>query len=138
MPAKDIVHDRVKTALINDGWTITHDPFRIRLGRLRGFIDLGAERPIAAEKAGRQIAVEIKGFIGLSLMDDLEKALGQYGLYATLLANVEPERQLFLAVSETVYADVFDTFEGRVLIKSLGLKLVVVNMDTQEVTLWIV
>ena len=31
MPAKDIYHDQVKTALVKDGWTITHDPLLIRL-----------------------------------------------------------------------------------------------------------
>ena len=35
MPAKDIYHDTVKTALIKDGWTITHDPLTIRLARKR-------------------------------------------------------------------------------------------------------
>ena len=30
MPAKDIHHDTVKNALIKDGWTITHDPLRLR------------------------------------------------------------------------------------------------------------
>ncbi|MGB7441674.1 MAG: element excision factor XisH family protein [Coleofasciculaceae cyanobacterium] len=28
--AKDLFHQQVKTALIKDGWTITHDPFIIR------------------------------------------------------------------------------------------------------------
>ena len=26
MPAKDMFHDSAKTALLKDGWTITHDP----------------------------------------------------------------------------------------------------------------
>ncbi len=30
--AKDIFHDIVKTALQKDGWTITHDPYRLRYG----------------------------------------------------------------------------------------------------------
>ncbi|NEO17540.1 element excision factor XisH family protein, partial [Moorena sp. SIO3E8] len=29
MSAKDQFHDLVKDALINDGWIITHDPYRI-------------------------------------------------------------------------------------------------------------
>jgi hypothetical protein len=32
MPSKDIYH-RLKSALIKDGWTITHDPLLIRLTR---------------------------------------------------------------------------------------------------------
>lgn len=30
--AKDIFHDTVKLALQKDGWTITHDPYRLRYG----------------------------------------------------------------------------------------------------------
>lgn len=63
MPAKDFYHETVKTALERDGWTITHDPYRIMVGRRRGYIDLGAEI-IAAEKGKVKIAVEIKSFLG--------------------------------------------------------------------------
>ena len=31
--AKDKYHDLVKTSLENDGWTITHDPFKIKIGK---------------------------------------------------------------------------------------------------------
>ncbi len=33
MPARDIYHEAAKNAMIKDGLTITHDPFRIRLAR---------------------------------------------------------------------------------------------------------
>jgi hypothetical protein len=42
--AKDKYHEQVKTALIKDGWTITHDPYKIIIGRRKGYIDLGAEK----------------------------------------------------------------------------------------------
>jgi XisH protein len=63
MPAKDRYHDTVKNALIKDGWTITHDPLRIRLARGKNlFVDLGAERLLAAERGTEKIAVEVKSF----------------------------------------------------------------------------
>jgi hypothetical protein len=75
MPAKDIFHDCVKHALIKDGWTITHDPLRIRLARGKNlFVDLGAERLLAAEKGTEKIAIEVKSFTRLSDMKDLEEA----------------------------------------------------------------
>ena len=49
--AKDKYHAHVRSALENDGWTITHDPYKVMIGRRRGYIDLGAEL-IAAEKNG--------------------------------------------------------------------------------------
>ena len=51
----------------------------------RVFADLGAERVVAAEGNGEKIAVEIKSFLGRSIMDDLKAALGQYVLYENWL-----------------------------------------------------
>jgi hypothetical protein len=62
MPAQDIYHDNVKNALIKDGWTITHDPYTLTFGQKDVFVDLGAERIIAAAKGSEKIAVEIKSF----------------------------------------------------------------------------
>ena len=57
MPARDIYHEAVKNALVKDGWTITHDPLRLRLRRGRNlFVDLGAERLLAAERGTEKIA----------------------------------------------------------------------------------
>jgi len=63
MPAKDIFHNTVKNALQKEGWTITHDPLSIRFGKVELYVDLGAEKLIAAQKNGEQIAVEIKSFL---------------------------------------------------------------------------
>lgn len=58
MAAKDIFHHLVKTALEKDGWTITHDPYRLSLLGKEMQIDLGAEKIlIAAEKDVAKIAV---------------------------------------------------------------------------------
>jgi hypothetical protein len=76
MPAKDTYHDALCRALVKDGWTITDDPFRLIWGKRDFYVDLGAERVVAAEKAGKRIAVEVKSFLGASAMHDLELALG--------------------------------------------------------------
>jgi hypothetical protein len=94
MPARDRYHDTVKQALIKDGWTITHDPFMLRIGSKDLYVDLGAERLLAAEKAGEQIAVEVKSFLSDSEMDDLEKALGQFVLYHDIMKELYPDRTL--------------------------------------------
>ncbi len=70
MPAKDAFHDAVRTALEKDGWTITDDPLFIQFGGVDLFVNLGAEKIIAAEKNGQRIAVEIKSFVGASLISE--------------------------------------------------------------------
>ena len=77
MAKLDKIHHAVKRALVKDGWTITADPFRLRYGGRKLFVDLGAERVLAAEKGTEKIAVEVKSFVGASEINDLENALGQ-------------------------------------------------------------
>jgi XisH protein len=64
MPKLDIIHNAVKGALIKDGWTITDDPFIIEYKKTKLYADLGAERPIAAQRGGLRIVVEVKSFVG--------------------------------------------------------------------------
>jgi hypothetical protein len=106
----------VWNALIKNGWTITHDPYVMRRGRQTLFIGLAAEMPLAAEKEGRKIAVEVKSLVGKTEMPELERALGQFFLYRSLLKRREPDRTLFLAVSAGAFVEHFDTVEGRDLI----------------------
>jgi len=105
MPAQ--LHDAVKNALIRDGWTITHDPLRLTSGRRNLYVDLGAERLLAAEKGTLRIAVEVKTFSGPSDVDALEHAIGQHVLYRALLGRQDPGRMLFLAISDDVWNTLF-------------------------------
>lgn len=135
--AKDVYHDAVKSALTRDGWTITHDPYLIRFEDDRAYVDLGAERAIAAQKDNLKIAVEVKSFIGASRLDDLEKAIGQYLLYRSWLARSnEPERQLYLAISDAVHLRVFARKSASILLEDYNIRLVVVNMENEEVVEW--
>ncbi len=128
MPQRDIYHDRVKRTLVADGWTITHDPYTIAFGVRYGFIDLGAERTIAAERAGRKIAVEIKSFVGPSPVADLGAAVGQYLLYRSWLARTDPARELYLAVDTAAASDVFEDLSARVLL--------VVDIEHERIKAW--
>jgi len=60
---------------------MAQDAFRLSIGGRKVFVDLGAEMPFAVQQDGRKIAVEVKSFLGSSALDDLENALGQYGVY---------------------------------------------------------
>jgi XisH protein len=76
--AKDLFHNAVKQALLKEEWIITADPLVIRIERVKLEIDLAAEKVVAAEKAGRKIAVEIKSFLNPSTITDFHAALGQF------------------------------------------------------------
>lgn len=107
MPAKDVYHDTVCIALMKDGWTITDDPLILKIGERSTFIDLGAEKLIAAERDHEKIAVEIKSFLSPSPIKDLENAWGQFFLYARALQKKESDRSLYLAVSRNTFDTLF-------------------------------
>ncbi len=137
MPAHDLYHDTVKNALVKDGWTITHDPLRLRLRRGKNlFVDLGAERLLAAERGPEKIAVEIKGFGRSSDMKDLEDAVGQFVLYAHLLRRSEPERILYLALPETARRSVFEEEAGQVMLEDGVVRLFSFDPDREAIVQW--
>jgi XisH protein len=137
MPARDRYHHQVRNALLQDGWIITHDPLRLQWGLKDMFVDLGAERLLAAEKDHRRIAVEVKSFVGLSEMEDLERAIGQYVVYHDVLSRVEPDRELFLAVSEAVFINLFEEPIGTLLLDNHRLRLLVFDPQTEVIRRWI-
>jgi hypothetical protein len=136
MSRKDTYHELVKSALIKEGWTITHDPYFLESDPKLS-IDLGAKRTIAAEKDCDKIAVEVKSFITQSQVTELEKAVGQYGIYQELLKIQEPDRKLYLAVPIDAFENIFSRQVGKVAIQKFNLKLIVFYF-TEENLLWIV
>jgi XisH protein len=136
MSAKDQVHQQVVVALKKDGWTITHDPFKVRWKTRKLQVDLGAEKLIAAEKDARRIAVEIKSFIGASDLEDLYQAIGQFILYRKALRKADPDRVLFLAIDIVAFKQIFDDPEGESLRAEEGINLLVFDKHTEDVILW--
>lgn len=136
MPAKDTYHDAARNALVKDGWTITHDPFYVPWDERKMFVDLGAERFLAAERSNRRIAVEIKSFLGKSLLEDLENALGQFVLYREVLARTDPERELFLAMPFDA-AVIFDESLGRILLEANLLRAFSFDPEKEVIVQWI-
>ncbi len=102
MPAKDLFHNAVRIALEKDGWNISNEHLFIQVEDVDFYIDLAAEKIIAAEKTGQKIAVEIKSFLGASDVTEFHLALGQCLNYRSALRLIEPDRNLYLAVPEDV------------------------------------
>ncbi|MDY6803481.1 MAG: element excision factor XisH family protein [Cyanobacteriota bacterium] len=133
---RDTYHYLVKSALIKEGWTISHDPYFL-LSDPKLSIDLGAEKTIAAEKGYDKIAVEVKSFIRDSQVTELEKAVGQYGIYEELLKTQEPDRELYLAVPIDAFENIFSRQVGKIAIEKFSLKLIVFYFSEEDL-LWIV
>lgn len=137
MAAKDIYHPHVRTALEKDQWIITDDPFSLKWMGTTLQIDLGAKRLLAAEKGTTKIAVEVKSFVSRSRIDDLENALGQLVLYRHLLRKSEPDRTLFLAVSNDIYQSFLSQPQVELLLREENICLLIFDPQAKEVCQWI-
>ncbi|MGB3757429.1 MAG: XisH family protein [Rivularia sp. (in: cyanobacteria)] len=137
MPARDIYHDAFKNALIKDGWIVTDDPLHIKWGQRDMYVDLGAKKLLAAQKAENKIAVEIKSFISPSEIQDFKEAIGGFVLYRAVMHRVEPERTLYLAVRDNIYNALFQEPIGTLLVESDNIYLIVFNVDEEEIVQWI-
>lgn len=138
MPRKDLYHECVRTALENEGWAITHDPYTIKMGSRKGYIDLGAEKLlIGAEKENEKIAVEVKTFSGYSDLDQFEDALGQFLVYLFALSKTENDRVLFLAIPIAFYSRFFkDTFFVE-LCTEYQVRMIIFDENTTDIIQWI-
>jgi hypothetical protein len=136
--ARDLFHNQVKTALIKDGWTITHDPFVIQITEaIKIQIDLGAEGSIAAERDSEKIAIEIKSFIGGSSISEFHTSLGQYLNYSQAIEEYEPERKLYLAVPSETYYEFFQLPFIERSLKRNAINLIVYNPILEVIESWI-
>ncbi|MBW4630537.1 MAG: XisH family protein [Iphinoe sp. HA4291-MV1] len=134
--ARDLFHNIVRSALEKDGWMITNDPLNIRCGGVDIQIDLGAEYLLAAQKAGEKIAVEIKNFVSASKISEFHMALGQFINYRTALRTEDPNRTLYLAIPLAIYNDFFNLPFTQTVVRENQLKLIIYNVDTEEIVQW--
>ncbi len=137
MAAKDATHSIVKLALEKDGWTITHDPYYLKVGGVEFYIDLGAETMIAAERKNQKIAVEIKSFLGASSVSEFHTALGQFINYRYALEEKDPDRVLYLAVPSNIYDEFFSLKFIAKVIQQSSIKLIVYQEKKEIIVQWI-
>lgn len=135
--AKDKFHDAVKNGLVKENWTITSDPLFLQFGGVDVYIDLGAEKLIAAQKDNQKIAVEIKSFLNISVITDFYSALGQFMSYRLILKEEDPDRLLYLAIPFDIYNSFFQLLFARKAIQDYQLKLIVYDSKNEVIVKWL-
>jgi XisH protein len=136
--ARDKFHSNAREALVKEGWNITDDPLRIPIDGSYLEIDLAGEKVFAAEREGQKIAVEVKSFLNKSFMADFHEAMGQYLDYRSALEDVEPDREVYLAVPESAFGHYM--FQGRFIQKRLKEEnacLIIFNSLQNTIIKWI-
>lgn len=135
--AKDKFHDNVREALQKEGWAITAELMRIDLGETDIEVDLVAEMSFTAERGTEKIAVEVKSFLGRSLISEFHSAMGQYMDYRDALEEYEPDRVLFLAMPAAAFNH--RVFQGRFVQRRLqreAIKIIVFDQLNNTIITW--
>jgi hypothetical protein len=137
--AKDIYHNLVKEALENDGWNVTHDPYKLTLnfGKRKVAADFGAEKYLIAEKGIQKILVEVKSFITTSNVNELHHSVGQYDFYAFLLEDQEPDRIPYLAIPKDAYNDLISDPIIQRFLKRHQVKIITFDPKRPVIYQWI-
>lgn len=133
MPARDKIHEAVIRALEKQGWRVLHDPFVISIDKKSLFIDL----MIRHVETQRIMLVEIKTFDDRSQITALASAIGKYMIYQhAMVSEGNSEIPLVLAIPESVFDGIFSTQWVKSLVGKIGIELVIVAMETEEVVQW--
>lgn len=134
MPAKDRYHDAVKRALEKDGWYVVQEQYVLKTGRRRLLVDLQAEN----RSRLITILVEVKGLdTSPSEVTELADAIGKYVLYETILEKERINLPLYLAVPISAYNGIMSEDIGISIRQKLAMRLIVFDLEQEEIVLWI-
>jgi len=135
--ARDLIHFSIKHALEKDGWKITDDPLNISSEDTRFYIDLAANKFVTAEKRAEKIAIEIKSFNYISILEPFYCALGKYLVYQKALKETRSSRKLFLGIANRTYFRLKQIPIFLRILTEFDVKLIIVDTKKEKIIQWI-
>lgn len=137
MPALDSCEPQVVNALRKDGWIVSNQPFFIGTGKEALFADIRAfknDNGVPKEI----IVVEVKCFANRRMyLDDLYGAIGQYLIYRNAMRSKQVFEPLYLALPTTTYTTLFRREVVVATIREIQMKMLVVDLVKEEISVWV-
>jgi hypothetical protein len=135
--ALDVCEPQVIRALEKAGWRVLEKPFTLRSNTRLVYADFSLQR-LANGSAEQIIVVEVKCFTDPG--EDLTQfyiTKGQYDLYLVAVSLSKLHFPVYLAIPDVAYARLMNDEFIRGVIDQSKMKLVVVDIDKEEVIEWI-
>ena len=79
----------------------------------------------------------MKSFVGASSLHEFHLAIGQFLNYRIVLAEAEPDRILYLAISDYVYTNLLLTPFGQLAKNKHQLKIIVFDDEQEVINQWL-
>lgn len=133
MPAIDTCEPAIIRALEKDGWQLIKRSVAIRLGHRYVIADF------SMQKAAQQLLIiEAKCFPDQQAeLHDLYTAIGQYILYRNGLSLSNRPEVIYLAVPYDIYDRLFLLEPVQKAVNEIKIKIVVIDIQAEEITAWI-
>lgn len=137
MARRDVIHNQVREALVNDGWNIVADPYRIVFKDTTLEADIKADKLLVVTRDKKSIVIEVKSFLQPSFIHEFLAACGQYQAYKFLLEEKGQTEDVYMAVSQEVYLREFHGEAVQILVERFGIQLLVVDIEKRVIVQWI-
>lgn len=135
MPALDSCHQQIVNALRKAGWKIRDEPYYLLFEDFSVFPDIRASQTNGSIE--EIVIVEVKCFLDeKSYLDELYRAIGQYLIYRNVLRLGGISAKLYLAIPHTVYDRIFLTKATAATISDVKIRLLLVDIDREEIVQW--
>jgi hypothetical protein len=137
MPVLDDCHPQVGRTLQKAEWRVSLKPFTIPIASGHVIhLDIKAEHSNNGQKQ-TIIVMEVKCFpASRAATTELYMAVGQYIVYRSLLIEKNMDFPLYLVVPSHAYHTIFQRM-GMSAIKDNRIKMIVIDLDREEIEQWI-
>jgi uncharacterized protein (UPF0128 family) len=124
-------------ALAKDDWVERSRPYSI-VSEKEEKRHIYADVLLEHRTDGKQlIIVEVKCFPeSRSQLDEFYHAIGQYQVYQMTLKLNQINTPIYLAVPETVFKTLFQKEFIKKTVKHIKIKLIIVNLEREEIVRW--
>jgi hypothetical protein len=135
MPAVDSCEPAVIRAFEKAGWEILEQPVKLLIAKKEIFLADLRLRQVASHQT--VVVVEVKCFSSENVLPDFYSAIGQYLHYRAALAIMGIDEPVYLSIPLSIFDDFFRRSSVQYVINDVKIKLVIVDLDHEEILQWI-